>query len=116
MSEICQYCGQEIPEPPVPEEEPEVFIDEELVCETCGGQGFTEENAGLVQTRCPDCEAGVEFGKRHGLPLPGEEVKTSDISKKPRELKSNEYLCTKCNKPHRETSKLGARHLKHKEG
>ncbi len=92
---------------PVPEEEPEATIEEVPICGTCGGQGFTEENAGLVQLQCPNCEAGIEFLKSHGLP---------GAEDKPRELKPGEYLCTKCNKPHRANSKLGARHLKHKEG
>lgn len=33
-----------------------------------------------------------------------------------RELLSGEYLCQKCNKVHRESSKIGKSHIKHKTG
>lgn len=32
-------------------------------------------------------------------------------AEKPRELKPGEYLCSKCNSPHRKTSKIGKKHL-----
>ena len=39
----------------------------------------------------------------------------ANAPEKPRELKPSEYLCSKCKTLHRESSKLGRRHLKYKE-
>lgn len=39
----------------------------------------------------------------------------SDTPEKPREPKSGEYLCSKCHSIHRESSKLGQKHLKYKQ-
>ncbi len=43
------------------------------------------------------------------------EPTVSDAPEQPRQLKPGEYLCSKCTSIHRETSKLGQKHLKNKE-
>ena len=47
---------------------------------------------------------------------PTPEPVIADVTEKPREPKLGEYLCSKCNGIHRETSKLGKRHLKYTKG
>ncbi len=36
-----------------------------------------------------------------------------DADEKPQELKPSEYLCSKCNSPHRKTSRIGKKHLQY---
>lgn len=46
---------------------------------------------------------------------PVEAKPVPDTQEKPREPKSGEYLCSKCLSIHRESSKLGQKHLKYKQ-
>ncbi len=41
---------------------------------------------------------------------------TAVMEKPEASLAEHEYLCPKCHKPHRRTSKIGKRHLKHLDG
>ena len=45
-----------------------------------------------------------------------QDVFTEEVVPEPRPVKDGVYLCSKCNKLHRETSKLGGRHKKYKGG
>jgi len=178
-----------------------------MKCRTCGGKGFTEQESGMVQIACPDCDGSKEIGiaivgkppvaalRReasddllaiaqdmaakgghhwedldvvmsnayiHNAELVYAErcmeaEKASELvdeaekrtmekedaeldepikrvmeaaqnllaqdsyipplptppATKERQLKPSEYLCSKCNTPHRASSKIGIRHLKH---
>lgn len=79
---------------------------------------------GTVKTKCPNCglvyQAKKPDGKpsyftiRHPQTEPEELEETDDTAKEPQELRRGEYHCPKCGTPHRESSKVGAKHLKHK--
>ena len=57
-------------------------------------------------------------GEPEPIPKPAIESITeplaTDTPEKPPEPNLGEYLCSKCKSSHRETSKLGKKHLKHK--
>lgn len=68
----------------------------------------------------PETEAGAEpVGKPDedgvGLSLVAREAQAvTDKLLPPLVAKPSQYLCSKCNQPHRESSKIGKRHLKYK--
>ena len=51
-----------------------------------------------------------------GAPEPVIEPERTEPAKptEPRALGPGEYVCSKCENPHRESSKIGKKHLKHK--
>ena len=66
-------------------------------------------------------DAFPKYEKNFGLmdepaPEPVTEPVVTVATEKSREPKPGEYLCSKCNGIHRETSKLGKRHLKYTKG
>lgn len=64
-------------------------------------------------------EDGVKVTAQETLPRDDDGDETNKPSKPeapptetPRELKPGEYLCSKCNTPHRKNSNIGKKHLK----
>ncbi len=68
---------------------------------------------GRVYTLPAEMEKHPKNFRLVGEPEPVPAV--SDTPEKSRESKPDEYLCSKCNSIHRETSKLGKKHLKNKD-
>ena len=83
----------------------------------CGNQAIfddAEHIQGLgiedIRCRCGDPDHYiVKFEDLRGAEVEGKKTL-------PRELKHYEYLCTKCQTPHRNNSQLGKKHLKYKDG
>ena len=102
-------------------------VMEVYTCSVCKDEGWIDEKP------CYECNpVGLKTEESYPAPLEGEELTGVDVSGTVtkeiqevereitvspgayRELKPTEYYCTKCNSIHRETSKIGKRHLEHK--
>jgi len=71
--------------------------------------------AGRVYILPEEMEKDPKNFRKVGEPVIEEQGPITDTPDQPRELKPDEYSCSKCNSIHRETSKLGQKHLKYKE-
>ena len=85
-----------------------------MECEKCKDRGFTEENHGLIRIFC-DCEKGKQIKAE----ITGKSPDVAEVApkdkQKPKVIPIGQYWCSKCKALHRIASKIGKRHLKHKQ-